>query len=206
MAPFKVAIVGGGMTGLAAALHLDRLGIDFILLEAYVDITPEVGASLALYPNFQRVLDQLGVLGDVYDESTELCTLTARDIAGKPMFTHHVAEAIHAAADGYGIRTWTRTQLLRVLYRNVSDEGQKKIHTSQRVTRIDQLPGNEGVRLHMASGETHDADLVLGADGTHSIVRAEMWRMAEEAGSKVFVGDKGEGQPSRRNLSRFICC
>ncbi|KAG9253102.1 uncharacterized protein F5Z01DRAFT_725890 [Emericellopsis atlantica] len=189
MAPFKVAIVGGGMTGLTAALHLHRLSIDFVLLEAYDDITPEVGASLALYPNFQRVLDQLGVLDDVYDESTELCTLAARDIAGKPMYTHHVADGIHAAADGYGIRTWTRSQLLRVLYRNVSEDGKKKIHTSQRVNRIEQLPGDEGVRLHMASGEVHHADLVLGADGTHSIMRAEMWRMAEEAGSKRFVAD-----------------
>lgn len=194
MAPFKVAIVGGGMTGLTAALHLDRLGIDFILLEAYDEITPEVGASLALYPNFQRVLDQLGVLEDAFHESAEGLTLAARELGGKPMYEHHIAEPLHAATGGYGIRTFTRSQLLRILHRHISDAGKKKIHTSQKVSRVEELPGDEGVRLHTEDGQTHEVDIVIGADGTHSIIRSEMWRMAEQVGSKVFLGDRGEGE------------
>ncbi|KAJ1331969.1 FAD dependent monooxygenase [Microdochium nivale] len=57
-----VAIVSDGMTGLTAALHLDRLGIDFVILESHTEITAKVSASLALYLNFQRMLDQLSVL------------------------------------------------------------------------------------------------------------------------------------------------
>lgn len=197
MAPFKVAIVGGGMTGLTAALHLDRIGMDFILLEAYSDITPEVGASLALYPNFQRVLDQLGVLEDVRQESSELCHLICRRLDGKPMFQHTVADAIHDATGGYGIATFTRSQLLRILYRNISDEGKGKIHTNKRVSRIEALPGDEGVRLHVQDGETYDADVVIGADGMHSIVRSEMWRMAKEVDVRAFRGDQGEGKIPR---------
>ena len=193
MAPFKVAIVGGGMTGLTAALHLDRIGIDFVLLEAYGDITPEVGASLAMYPNFQRVANQLGILDDVRRESSELRSLSCHDIEGKFMFEHHVADDIHAATGGYGIATFTRAQLLRILYRHISEEGKKKIHTLKKVSRIEQLPGDEGVRLHIEGGETHDADVVIGADGTHSIVRSEMWRMAQETDPKAFHDDQGEG-------------
>lgn len=193
MAPFKVAIVGGGMTGLTAALHLDRLGIDFILLEAYDEITPEVGASLALYPNFQRVLDQLGVLEDAEHVSSEGCAITARQLDGKPMYEHEIADSLHAATGGYGIATFTRSQLLQILHKHIGEEGKGKIYTNARVSRIEQLPGDEGVRLHMKDGQTHGADIVIGADGTHSIVRSEMWRMAEEAGSKAFVGDKGAG-------------
>ncbi|KAH8664568.1 hypothetical protein BX600DRAFT_464675 [Xylariales sp. PMI_506] len=192
MAPFKIAIVGGGMTGLTAALHLDRLGMDFVLLEAYSDITPEVGASLALYPNFQRVLDQLGVLDAVRDESSELRTLMGRDLDGNLMFQHAVADAIHATTGGYGIATFTRSQLLRILYRSISDEGKKKIHTGKRVSRIDQLTGDRGVRLHIEGGEPYDADVVIGADGINSIVRSEMWRMAQEIDPKAFQGDQGE--------------
>lgn len=194
MTPFKVAIVGGGMTGLTAALHLDRLGIDFVLLEAYSDITPEVGASLALYPNYQRMLDQLGVLDDVRRESSELCTLICRRLDGKLMFEHAVAEAIHAATDGYGIATFTRSQLLRILHRNISEGGKKKIHTSKRISRIEQLAGDEGLRLHVEGGDSYDADVVIGADGAHSIVRSEMWRMATEVDANAFRGDRGEGK------------
>ncbi|CAH0025775.1 unnamed protein product [Clonostachys rhizophaga] len=190
--PFKVAIVGGGMTGLIAALTLDRVGIDFFLVEAYPDVNPDVGASIALYPNYQRVLDQLGVLDHVLAESEELRTLTCRDGNGRPVFTHHVAEAIHAQT-GYGIATFKRSQLLRILHENLSAEGKAKVHGSQRVTRIEELPGDEeGVRLHFEGGQTRDADIVIGADGSHSIVRSEMWRLAQQTDPKAFIGDQRE--------------
>lgn len=194
MKPFKVAIVGGGMTGLIAALHLDRLGMDFILLEAYNEITPNVGASLALYPNFQRLLDQLGVLEAALEESGEASTITARSLEGKKVFAHAIAEPLHSATGGYGLRTFTRAQLLKILHRHISEDGKKKIHTGQRVRRIEEVPGEDGVHVHTEGGQTYEVDLVIGADGTHSFVRAEMWRMAEEAGSKVFANDQGEGE------------
>jgi 2-polyprenyl-6-methoxyphenol hydroxylase-like FAD-dependent oxidoreductase len=194
MAPFKVAVVGGGMTGLTAALHLDRLGIDFVLLEAYGDITPEVGASLALYPNFQRVIDQLGVLDDVRNASSELCSISCRNLEGQIMFQHHVADALHEATGGYGIATFTRSSLLRILYKNISEEGKRKIRTNTRVRHIEELQGDEGVRLHMDGGEFIDADVVIGADGIHSIVRSEMWRLAKEVDPKAFEGDQAEGE------------
>jgi 2-polyprenyl-6-methoxyphenol hydroxylase-like FAD-dependent oxidoreductase len=196
MAPFKVAIIGGGMTGLTAALHLDRLGIDFVLLEAYDDLTPEVGASLALYPNFQRVVDQLGVLDEAHRESSEIAHISCHDIDGNLKYQHDVLDQLHEATGGYGIRTWTRAQLLKVLYGNTSENGKSKMLTGQKVSRIEQLPNDQGVRVHVEGGNTHDVDLVIGADGTHSIVRSEMWRMAEEDKSQVLKNDKGEGRHS----------
>jgi 2-polyprenyl-6-methoxyphenol hydroxylase-like FAD-dependent oxidoreductase len=191
---FKVGIVGGGMTGLIAALTLDRVGIDFILLEAYPEINPEVGASLALYPNYQRVLDQLGVLGDVQEASAEMSYLKCHDVNGKLMFDHNVKEPIHKATGGYGIRTFTRSQLLKILYQNLSKEGKANVHASQRVSRIEELSGDQGVRLHMEGGHSYDVDMVIGADGTHSIVRSEMWRLAQEKDPKAFAGDQLEGE------------
>ncbi|KXJ85937.1 hypothetical protein Micbo1qcDRAFT_237203 [Microdochium bolleyi] len=192
--PFKVAIVGGGMTGLTAALHLDRLGIDFVLLETYPDITPEIGASLALYPNFQRVLDQLGVLDDVGAASTELCRLSCRDLEGNLMFRHSVGDKIRAAAAGYGIATFTRSQLLRILYQNLSEGGKRKILTGKKVSQIEPLAGDDGVRVHVGGevAESFDVDVVVGADGINSVVRAEMWRLADESDPKIFEGDHGE--------------
>ena len=60
MAPFKVLIVGGSIAGLSLALMLERNDIDFLVLEAYPNIAPQSGASIALSPCSFRILDQLG--------------------------------------------------------------------------------------------------------------------------------------------------
>jgi 2-polyprenyl-6-methoxyphenol hydroxylase-like FAD-dependent oxidoreductase len=61
---FKVIIAGGSLSGLALANMLERFDIDYVVLEAYGKIPPDVGASLTLLPNGFRILDQLGI----YDE------------------------------------------------------------------------------------------------------------------------------------------
>lgn len=58
---FKVLICGGGVSGLSLALMLERLEIDYLVLEAYPEVTANVGAAVVLLPNGLRVLDQLGV-------------------------------------------------------------------------------------------------------------------------------------------------
>ncbi|KAB8268882.1 hypothetical protein BDV30DRAFT_230298 [Aspergillus minisclerotigenes] len=57
---FKVIIAGGSIAGLSLALMLEKNGIDFLVLEAYPSIAPQVGASIGLLPNGLRILDQLG--------------------------------------------------------------------------------------------------------------------------------------------------
>lgn len=57
---FKVIIAGGSIAGLTLANMLEKVGIDFVVLEAYPEIAPQVGASIGMLPNGLRVLDQLG--------------------------------------------------------------------------------------------------------------------------------------------------
>lgn len=59
---FKVIIVGGGLSGLGLAHCLTKAGIDFIVLERSDLLVPKGGASMALWPNNVRLLDQLGLL------------------------------------------------------------------------------------------------------------------------------------------------
>lgn len=65
----KVIIVGGSVAGLTLAHCLYRAGIDYVVLEAREDITPQLGASIGIFWNGARILDQLGI----YDE-IEKCT------------------------------------------------------------------------------------------------------------------------------------
>lgn len=59
---FKVIIAGGGLSGLGLAHCFDKAGIDFVVLERSDLLVPKGGASLALWPNNVRILDQLGLL------------------------------------------------------------------------------------------------------------------------------------------------
>lgn len=67
--PFKVIIVGGSIAGLSLALMLEKTGIDFVVLEGYPNIAPQVGASIGVLPNGLRILDQLGCCDEVIDRA-----------------------------------------------------------------------------------------------------------------------------------------
>ncbi|MFE2219814.1 FAD-dependent oxidoreductase, partial [Streptomyces canus] len=57
----KIAILGGGIGGLAAAAFLREKGFDSDVYEQAVALT-EVGAGLVIAPNAARLLRRLGVL------------------------------------------------------------------------------------------------------------------------------------------------
>lgn len=60
-ARFRVVIVGGSIAGLVLAHCLHHAGIDYLVLEARDRVDPQVGASIGIFSNGARILDQLGV-------------------------------------------------------------------------------------------------------------------------------------------------
>lgn len=80
---FKVVIAGGSITGLTLANMLQQHNIDFIVLEAYPDIAPQVGASIGLLPHGNRILDQLGLYHKVLELCPPLDSFHFRDHKGK---------------------------------------------------------------------------------------------------------------------------
>lgn len=63
----KVIIVGGSIAGLTLAHCLERNGIDYVVLEAYKEIAPQVGASIGILANGARILDQIGCFDSIND-------------------------------------------------------------------------------------------------------------------------------------------
>lgn len=84
--PFRVVIAGGGIAGLCLALSLQHAGIDYILLEKRDVIDPQVGASIAIMPNGNRILDQLGCFEDLEDLFEPIYYSTDRWENGDPIF------------------------------------------------------------------------------------------------------------------------
>lgn len=62
---FKVVIVGGSIAGLTLAHCLSKLGIDYVVLEKRHEVAPQEGASVGIMPNGGRILEQLGLFGNV---------------------------------------------------------------------------------------------------------------------------------------------
>jgi 2-polyprenyl-6-methoxyphenol hydroxylase-like FAD-dependent oxidoreductase len=79
---FKVVIGGGSITGLTLANMLQLQDIDFVVLESYPDITPQVGASIGLLPHGNRILDQLGLYQKILDLCPPLDSFHFRDQGG----------------------------------------------------------------------------------------------------------------------------
>lgn len=166
-AGLRIAIVGGGIGGMAAAAFLHRAGIEATVHEQAGELT-EVGAGLVLAPNAVRLLRALDIAEPALRRAVPLewgwefrrwqdgDVLSAERLDG-------VCERL------YGERTYTvhRAHLLDSL-RSVVPEG--AVRLGARCTAVE--PRGDGARLTFADGSRADADLVIGADGMHSLVRA----------------------------------
>ncbi|PUU81908.1 hypothetical protein B9Z19DRAFT_1190852 [Tuber borchii] len=182
--PFKVVIVGGGVGGLALALTLAKAGIDYVLLEAYPEIAPDAGASIAIGAGGARTLDQIGgVLEDLLAISTPLGGLCARDDKGKPMYDYNLLRSIDR--HGYQVGFLPRQDLLALFYKHVPEKS--KILPGKRVVKV--IHSDTGVRVITKDGEEFAGDIVVGVDGVHSVIRQEMWALADEL-SPGLISDK----------------
>ncbi|KAK1472557.1 FAD binding domain-containing protein [Colletotrichum tamarilloi] len=82
---FTVLIAGGGIAGLTLANLLERVGINYLILEGYREMAPQVGASIGILPNGSRVLDQIGLYDEIRKLIDEpLYKMSLRDSKGNP--------------------------------------------------------------------------------------------------------------------------
>ncbi|KAH8646226.1 hypothetical protein BX600DRAFT_157932 [Xylariales sp. PMI_506] len=195
MAPqpsFKVVIAGGSIAGLTLANMLEQFGIDYVLLEAYAEIAPQLGASIGLMPNGLRILDQIGCYDPVqkemgqYSQAAYVRRSDGSVIATTDLMWNHLEQRF-----GYPIAFIDRQTLLQVLYAKLKDKS--KIHTNARVANVEIT--DSGVEVTTTSGAKFKGDIVVGADGVHSAVRKEMRRIANKISPEYFVGDEESRVP-----------
>lgn len=84
-------IAGAGIAGLTLANLLERLDIDYLVLEGYHSVTPDAGASIVLHPHGLRVLDQIGCYEKVARLSAPADVLNHRTEDGKVLYSASVA-------------------------------------------------------------------------------------------------------------------
>jgi salicylate hydroxylase len=167
----RIAIVGGGIGGLAAAAFLYQAGLPATVYEQSRELR-EIGAGLVVAPNMARLLRRLGVLDRLLKTAVRL--ETGWEFRRWQDGTVLSAEDLDTRCELlYGEHTYTahRADLLDALGQAVPDGA---VRLGQRCVKVEPGPAkNAGqARLTFAGGEVVDADVVIGADGIHSLVRA----------------------------------
>lgn len=96
-----------------------------------------------------------------------------------------------------------RQMVLQVLYSNLRDES--KVLPSKRVGKVEM--DDQGVRVTTKDGSIYTGDILVGADGVHSAVRGEMFRIANETSPGYLNANEENGMlNSSLNHFRMITC
>ncbi len=155
-------IIGGGIAGPVAAMALLRAGIDARVFEAYPSAADGVGGMLTLAPNGLDALLAIGVDADVLELGQPMARMVMTDGRGRPM------GAIGSLAGLPQPRATSRPDLYRFIHDQALARG-VGTETGKRLIRVDDGP--DRIIAHFEDGSTAEADVLIGADGTHSTVR-----------------------------------
>jgi salicylate hydroxylase len=177
-----IAVVGGGIGGLATAAFLHRAGLTATVYEQASEIR-EIGAGLVVAPNAVRLLRRLGRI-ELFKETAvplEVGWEFRRWRDGQVLFSQRMGAQCERL---YGEWCYTahRADLLDTLFSAVPEPGPQLDARCMRVRRV-----GHGAELSFADGSTAAADVVIGADGTHSVVRDAVLN-AEAPGPPRFSG------------------
>jgi len=166
----RIAVVGAGIGGLTVAAALRRAGLRCVVFEQAPRLA-EVGAGLQIAPNAARQLHRLGLarhLGRVavrpeaiemvrWDDGRRIMRMPlgaeCERVFGAPYYTVHRAQLHQGLVD--------------LLEPDTLQLGQRCRAVTERA---------DGVELMFAGGGTVTADVVVGADGIHSVVRDQLVR------------------------------
>jgi salicylate hydroxylase len=164
----RVAIIGGGIGGLTAAHALCRRGIEVAIYESAPELR-EIGAGVALGPNAMKVLRSLGLEDDVRAIAGRWdWALTRNGKTGRVI--SKTGREQQASLFGSAGATAHRADLLDVLSNSVPSE---LVTLGTRCVGVE--PDGPVAVARFEDGAEVEADLIVGADGIHSAVRASLF-------------------------------
>src|SRR5215475_2200177 len=167
-APSTIAVIGGGIGGLTAALALLKRGLDVNVYERSGQLS-EIGAGIQISPNGMRVLHALGL-------EEAICKVQVRPLrkeirhwrTGKTWTWYELGPS---SAQHYGAPhvLLHRADLHGILSDAVTRLKRNAIHVARRCVNVTQ--SDEYIEIQFDAGEMARAAFVVGADGIHSQIR-----------------------------------
>ncbi|HZC92971.1 MAG TPA: NAD(P)/FAD-dependent oxidoreductase [Mycobacterium sp.] len=157
----RILVVGAGVSGIAAARGLLRDGHDVTVYDQRPNATAG-GGAVTIWSNGATVLDQLGV--DMTGAGQRLSTVRVMTSSGRPIATLDLNTLVNRL--GAPVRMVPRRVLLERLLDGFPAD---RIRCGARAVRVVDRP--DGVRVDFEDGSWDHGDLLIGADGLHSVVR-----------------------------------
>ena len=168
MSQIRIAIIGGGLAGLATAAALARFGFEAEVFEQSRELG-EIGAGINVSPQAITALRAIGLGEGIAAVANIAPGVLTRDMnTGAPLDYRDQTAA--ARRFGAGIHSFHRADLLLALANGVD---RNRIHLDHRLLTLEERP--TGVGLTFANGVRRHADMVIGADGVHSLVRRALY-------------------------------
>jgi len=178
----KVLITGGGIGGISTALSLIKHGFEVEVFEQASELM-EIGAGIQLSANAMHVLLDHGL-------EPQLSRLWVKPTAyvfrlhdtGEIISQIPLAEA-HERQHGAPYCQFHRADLLDALVARLGEIGPDVIRLNSRAIGYEET--NTGVRLRLQNGSTVPGDVLVGADGVKSTIRAQLLGAAKP----TYTGD-----------------
>jgi salicylate hydroxylase len=165
----KIAIIGGGIGGLAAAIALRQRSFECDIYEQAARMN-DIGAGLNLSPNALKAFRALGVEEDMIavgcrDELQHARNWKTGAVTAQQSRLEGVVETY-----GASFLTIHRADVQNVLLSRIPAE---HLHLGKSCVSVVNMA--DGVQISFADGSIVEADCVIGADGIHSAVRDSLF-------------------------------
>ncbi|TEA21001.1 FAD-dependent urate hydroxylase [Colletotrichum sidae] len=163
----EVAIIGGGIAGMALALCLASHSIPSTIYEMRRETRQphHAGGGMMLCPNALRILDNLDLYQPLLQHAYPFRYVYYKDAAETTVDRYPMG----GPEFGYDAVRIFRQQLVDVLTRACRERGVGIEHGKKFARVVDE--GDATVTIELEGGETREAGLLVGADGIHSRVR-----------------------------------
>lgn len=167
----RVLICGAGIGGLATAICCVRRGMDVTVLEQAAELG-DVGAGIQIPPNAMKVFEALKIDDLIKRDAFEPEAIECR--MGESGMT-----VFNVALDQKARRRWGspylhihRADYIKALREALEAAAPDAIRTDAKV--ISYAQDETKILAHLADGTMIEGDVLIGADGIHSIVREQM--------------------------------
>jgi 2-polyprenyl-6-methoxyphenol hydroxylase-like FAD-dependent oxidoreductase len=167
----KAIVIGAGIGGLCAAIALQNDGWEVVVVDKAPSLA-EMGAGIVLAANALKVLDKLGVGKYVREEGSPVGKAEIRSWDGKLL----VDLPTFKETERYGTPSYLihRTALQSILYKQAASEA--KIQFAKKLLAWED--SETKVTALFEDGTREEGDILIGADGIHSVVRDQLFGSA----------------------------
>ncbi|MFK8009294.1 MAG: FAD-dependent monooxygenase [Saprospiraceae bacterium] len=159
----KITIIGAGIGGLTTAIALEQKGFEVEIFESFPEMK-RMGAGIVLANNAMRIFQRLGLSEVIYKNSNRISSLKLVDeklavLTKINLIAFEKKLGVHYAAIHRGT-------LQEILLKNLKST---QLHLGKRLKYIENY--KKTIHLHFEDETTHEANILIGADGIHSVVR-----------------------------------